>query len=166
MITEVKVPRISANVNEVTITGWFKEECDLIQQGESLVEMTTEKASFEFESPCTGVVRKIVAQEKSVIPTGYIVALIGELTDSVPDVTEANNALLQKHRGAARVKKKEPRAPRLNKSTSNVKATPAARRHAGEQGIDLAEVAKGTVAEVVTRDMVEDYVRRTASDRK
>ncbi len=160
MITQVKVPRISANVNEVTITEWFKKEGDTIKEGESLVEMTTEKAAFDFESPCSGVVRRVVAQEKSVIPTGYIVALIGGPADVVPDVTEANEEVLQKYRSAARVKKKVKREPGRKKPSSTVKATPAARRYAREQEIDLAGVAKTCDGDtVVTRDMVEEYAR-------
>ena len=67
MITKVVVPKLSANVQEVTITGWFRKEGDRIRKGDPLVEMTTDKACFEIESARSGVVRRILASEKSTL---------------------------------------------------------------------------------------------------
>ncbi len=159
MITKVKVPKLSENVEEVTITGWFRKEGQSIQKGEPLVEMTTDKASFELESPRSGIVRKIIAKEKSVLPTGYVVALVGDASAPLPDVAPANARLLEKHLRAApsrRKTKTNNREPITdNHSPSPIRATPAARRLAREKGIDLARLKQKTQAEVITEEIVK-----------
>ncbi|MBA4387925.1 MAG: hypothetical protein C0404_08080 [Verrucomicrobia bacterium] len=160
MITEVKVPKLDANMEEVTITGWFRKEGEKTGKGERLVELTTDKASFEFESPAAGIVRKILAPEKSIVPVGYILALVGEASDPLPDVSAVNRELLAKHRP-----KKTPRPPATPVATgvppgvSTIpKATPAARRLAKEQGIDLDVVRRTTGADTVTEEVIRKYL--------
>lgn len=161
MIRSVRVPKLSANVTEVTITAWFCKEGDSIRKGAPLVEMTTEKASFEVEAPVTGVVRRVLANVKSVVPTGYVVAQVGSASDPLPDVVAANERVLARHGAAAgkvtrRGGGKARSTPRAAKSV--VRATPAARRLAREQGFDLAAVAAGLSGSgPVTRADVEAY---------
>ena len=158
MPAKVKVPKLNENTDEVTITGWFRKEGESIRKGEPLVEMTTDKAAFEVEAPCSGLVRKILAREKSVVPTGYIVALIGEASDPLPDVSAANAKLMEK-RGPAAKPAGQPAAPPSAKpagapADGPVRATPAARRLAKEKGIDLARLRNDIQAEIITEEMV------------
>lgn len=159
MITKVRVPKLSANIEEVTITGWFKKEGNTVSRGEPLVEMTTDKACFEFESPRSGIVRKILAKEKSVLPSGYIIALVGPVSDALPDVSAINKTLLDKHRRLIGKKVRKRRIPKKGTGKS-VRATPAARRIAREQGIDLAWLKKKLNVEVITESMIEEHVAR------
>jgi len=53
--------------------------------------MTTDKACFDIEAPRAGVVRRILADAKSTLPVGYIIALIGDPDDPLPDVSAANS---------------------------------------------------------------------------
>ena len=164
MACKVKVPKLTENADEVSVTGWFKKEGERVAKGEPLVEMTTDKAVFEVEAPAGGLLRKILASEKSVLPTGYVVALIGEAEEELPDVTAANARLLENR--PARKKKAQPSpapaasAPAPSASPSDpgvVRATPAARRLAKEKGIDLARVKAANGAEVVTEEMVRRF---------
>ena len=160
MITKIAVPKISANVEEETITAWFKKEGDTVKKGERLLEITTDKACVEVEAPRGGCVRKILAEEKSVLPVGYIVALIGKPDDPVPDVSRKNIALMSKHRRRISRKGKGP-AGGTRKKRSSVRATPAARRLAKDLGVDLEKLAKKLKADVVTRTMVKEAHKTT-----
>lgn len=152
MITKVAVPKISANVEEETVTAWFKKEGDTVKKGEPLLEITTDKACVEMESPRGGVVRKILAKEKSVLPVGYIVALIGGANDPLPDVSRKNIALMDKHRRRISRKGKTSR----KRTRSAVRATPAARRLAKDLGIVLARLGRKLKTNVITRTMVKE----------
>lgn len=158
MPVKVKVPKLNENTDEVTITGWFRKEGESVRKGDSLVEMTTDKAAFELEAPCSGVVRKIFAKEKSVVPTGFVVALIGAAADSLPDVAAANARLLEKFsagKAAAAALPPPPARPGAPAPAgSPVRATPAARRLAREKGIDLAKLRDDSRAEIITEEMV------------
>ena len=164
MAAKVKVPKLTENTDEVTITGWFRKEGEAVGKGDPLVEMTTDKAVFEVESPCAGVVRKILARVKSVVPTGYVVALVGSASEPLPEVSAANARLLEK-RGGGSPGKMETALPVVTPAAAGdpppagapVRATPAARRLAREKGIDLAAVRADSRADVVTEEMVRRY---------
>ena len=154
MITKVLIPKISANIEEVTITAWFKKEGDSIKKGESLLEITTDKACIEVESPKSGIVRKILARKKSVLPVGYVITLIGAVTDKLPDVSRKNTTLLEKHRNRIN-KSDKPQRKSIKKKTSDLRATPGARRLAKELKIDLNTLKSKAQTGIITRSMVE-----------
>lgn len=63
---------------------WIKHEGELVRQGEPLVELETEKVSYELESPAQGVLLKIVARENIEVPVGDPLCYIGQPGESVP----------------------------------------------------------------------------------
>ncbi len=159
MIHKLELPKISANVESETLTAWFKQEGDHVREGDPLVEVTTEKACVEVESPCSGILRKVLAEEKSVLPVGYVVAIICDnLEEPLPDVSAENEALMEKLRSSAGRKRRK-RAGRSRGRKERIRATPAARRRARELGVDLSSVRSEGV-EVVTESMVDEFVRK------
>lgn len=154
MITKVLIPKISTNVEEETITAWFKKEGDSVRKGEPLLEITTDKACVEVESPRSGIVRKILARKKSVLPVGYVVALIGTVADKLPDVSRKNVTLLEKHRNRISKIGKSPHKA-TKKKPSGLRATPGARRLAKELNINLDTLKRKSKNGVITRSMVE-----------
>lgn len=63
---------------------WLKQEGDTIHVGDPVVELETDKVSYELESPIEGVLLKIMAQENSQVPVGGPLCQIGQPGDSVP----------------------------------------------------------------------------------
>jgi pyruvate/2-oxoglutarate dehydrogenase complex dihydrolipoamide acyltransferase (E2) component len=51
--TEVKLPRLSQATKDAVIVRWFGTEGDQVASGEPLLEVETDKASVEIESPVT-----------------------------------------------------------------------------------------------------------------
>ena len=161
MVTRVTIPKLSTNVEEQTITAWFRQEGDRVAKGQPLAEITTSKAVFELEAPRAGVLRKILAPEKSEVPVGYVVAFISEPGEALPDVADFNARLLEKQRAAAGKKAPPPRAPAVAAAapaTAAVRATPAARRLAREHGLDLAKVREQIQADVITESLLAAYL--------
>lgn len=159
MITRVKLPKISANIEEAAVTAWFKREGERVRKGEALVEITTDKAAIEMEAPRAGVVRRILAREKSIVPVGYVLALLGGPDDELPDVEKANRRVLQRHRAAAAAAPQATR-PGSRGRAGAVRATPAARRLAREHGLDLAALRKQVKGEVITETAVREFLGR------
>lgn len=52
------------------VVRWLKREGDTVKVGEPLVELETEKVSFELESPAAGTVLKLLARETAEVPVG------------------------------------------------------------------------------------------------
>ncbi len=135
MATEITMLQLSENMEEGTVGHWHKAEGDTVQEGDLLVEIVTEKATFELEAESSGILRRIYAPEKSVVPVGYVLAVIGDADEDIPDAS----------------------APR------RVRATPAARRAAKEAGVEIAQVAARKGRGVVTEADVAAFVAEQAS---
>ncbi len=154
----VRFPKISANVDEATVTTWLKQEGESVDKGEMLLEVATDKGVIEVESPVSGTVRRLVVPENSTLPVGYIIALVGDPDEPLTDVTEANRRLLEEHRENAAKREAGARRQVRKRKKSRVRATPAARRMAREQNIDLNDVADHTQADIVNQEILEAYL--------
>ncbi|MCX7591770.1 MAG: E3 binding domain-containing protein [Kiritimatiellae bacterium] len=159
MIVRVRIPRLSTNVTEVTVTAWFKQESDPVRKGEPLAEVTTDKASVELESPASGILRKRLAKTKSIVPVGYVIALIGGAEDPLPDVTQENERLLARH--LAEVGGSGLPSPATTAASRvRIRATPAARRLARESHVDLAAVATVLGNRTITEEDIINHLKR------
>ncbi len=61
-----------------TVLRWLKQEGELVQRGELLVELETEKVSYELESPYEGVLLRVLARETADVPVGDPLCEIGD----------------------------------------------------------------------------------------
>jgi pyruvate/2-oxoglutarate dehydrogenase complex dihydrolipoamide acyltransferase (E2) component len=167
MITKIRMPRVDANVEEGTIGRWLRSVGDRIAEGTPLVEIITDKATFELEAECGGYLRLQAAPPRSVVPVGYVMALVSSDPDEpVPDVSAENEAAMEAYRaaligGAAPSVSLPAVEPPAAEPRGGVRATPAARRLASEHGLSLADLA-ARAGGVVQLAHVEDEIRRLA----
>ncbi len=142
----VEMPKANENLTEATLDRWLVQEGALVSEGQALCDIITDKAKFEMPSPGPGTVLKRFAPERSVLPVGYVLCLLGSPGDAIPDdIEKRNEALLAAHKGlVAHVGAGTPSViDAASGGVSNaVRATPAARRVAKELGVDLASVAQ------------------------
>lgn len=78
MLVEIRAPQLGPNVTEITIIKWHKKIQDLVQEGELLVEIMTEKVNNEMESPVTGIVMELLYEKDAVVKVGEVMARIEE----------------------------------------------------------------------------------------
>jgi len=64
---------------KATVSRWLKKEGDKVKQGDALVELETEKISYELESPYEGVLLRIFAKESAEVPVGDPLCAIGQI---------------------------------------------------------------------------------------
>ena len=170
MIHRVVLPKFDANITEATIGEWHRSEGDAVHPGDVLVDIITDKANFELTAEAGGILRKIAAAEKSQVPLGYVVALVGDAADDLPDVAAENEKLMQEY--LASVTGRAVSAPTGDRTgppkervarQGRVRATPRARRLAREHHIDLADVREKTGVEVLTEKEVRQYIEENGS---
>jgi pyruvate/2-oxoglutarate dehydrogenase complex dihydrolipoamide acyltransferase (E2) component len=78
IITTLKVPKAGGiPTTKANVVRWLKKVGDAIQVGDPVVELETEKVSYELESPAAGVLLKILVQENSQVPVGEALCEIG-----------------------------------------------------------------------------------------
>lgn len=72
------LPQISEGTKEAVITAWHVRENGRVEQGEDLVEVTTDKATFDVPSPVTGTLVRILKTEGDAAQVNEAIAEISE----------------------------------------------------------------------------------------
>ncbi|BCM92456.1 dihydrolipoyllysine-residue succinyltransferase component of 2-oxoglutarate dehydrogenase complex [Abditibacteriota bacterium] len=160
---KVVLPRLFENMEEGTIGRWLVSENEQIEIGTPLCELITEKTTLELPSEVAGVVRKLVAPEKAVVPPGFVLALVGEADEPLIDVS-AENAALQ----TAPTLEVSPTTPTATltpaptpSASGRLRATPAARRAAKDAGVDLELVAQKFPGKVLSEEDVKQFAEES-----
>lgn len=152
------MPRLSLAMKEGTVIQWFKKEGDTVKKGEPLVEVLSEKATYEVEAPASGVLRKILAEEGMDVPVAGTLGLITAPDEELPEieVAKAPPAVEAEEAVAVPERKVKERIER------RIIASPAAKRLAREHGIDLTQI-RGSGPD---GRIVEEDVRRLTEEMK
>jgi pyruvate/2-oxoglutarate dehydrogenase complex dihydrolipoamide acyltransferase (E2) component len=84
IITTLKVPKAGGiPTTKASVLRWLKQEGDPIRTGDPVVELETDKVSYELESPTEGILLKIIAEENTQVPVGGPLCQIGQPGDTV-----------------------------------------------------------------------------------
>ena len=70
------MPRLSTGYERGRLVRWLKREGDLVARGEPLLEVETEKAVVEVESPGSGVLSGVRVREGEVVSVGSVLAYL------------------------------------------------------------------------------------------
>jgi pyruvate dehydrogenase E2 component (dihydrolipoamide acetyltransferase) len=155
MITEVIMPKAGQTMEEGTILTWLIRVGEEVKKGDKLVEVETDKAVLEVESPGSGVLRKIFYNEDDVIPVLETIAIIADADEDISSVLvetgkktkvagEQDAVVAQETIEGTLTAPKEieeqPREIVQKIKAGKAIATPAARRVAREKNIDLSIV--------------------------
>src|ERR687897_148832 len=75
-IVELQMPQMGESVTEGTILEWHKSEGEFVEEGETVVEVSTDKVDAEVPAPASGVIAKILAQPDDTVEVGQALAQI------------------------------------------------------------------------------------------
>ena len=78
MAKEIRVPTLGESVTEATIGQWFKKSGEAVADGETLVELETDKVTLEVPSPGAGTLGEVVANEGDTVEVDALLALLDE----------------------------------------------------------------------------------------
>src|SRR2546422_2722933 len=84
MPTNIIMPALELAQETGKVVHWLKRPGDTVRKGEPIVEIETDKVTVEIESPASGVLRDVTAQEGDVVPVGQTIALIVEAGAAAP----------------------------------------------------------------------------------
>jgi multifunctional 2-oxoglutarate metabolism enzyme len=144
--TQLQMPEMGESVTEGTVLEWHKQEGESFSEGDTLVEVSTDKVDAEVPAPGDGTVTKILKQADEVVKVGEALA---ELSLG-GGATTAQAAPAEKSEGTEGTVPAVPSAG----SEGNGKASPVARRVAASKGIDLAAVTGTGVGGKITKEDV------------
>ena len=75
---KVVLPELGEGITKATVSYWYFKDGDKIKEKDDLVELTTDKATFNLPSPCSGVLSEIYFHEGDTVNVGEAVAAIEE----------------------------------------------------------------------------------------
>lgn len=182
MAVIIEMPKLSDTMEEGGVSSWLKKEGDAVAEGEPLVEIETDKATMEFESPEAGILLKILLPAGKKCALNAPIAVIGEKGENPDDILGATggakDASSSKEEAAKpKTAPAKPNVPNVAKPAAaavpastqqshssagtsstmpseRIKASPLAKKVAEEKGISLAQVSgSGPQGRVVIRDV-------------
>lgn len=140
MVTKIVMPKLSLTMKDGTIGKWYKKEGDSVQKGEPIVEIISEKATYDLEAPATGILKKIFFEEGTNAPVNAILALITAPEEKLSEVQLLAEA--------------KPSEELVEETEKKIIASPAAKRLAREHGIDLSSIkGSGPDGRIVEEDV-------------
>ena len=81
------LPAMGESVDEATVTQWLKNEGDIIEADDAIVEIATDKVDSEVPSEISGKLLKKLVDENQVVRVGEPLAII-ETSEELPEVEE------------------------------------------------------------------------------
>jgi 2-oxoglutarate dehydrogenase E1 component len=170
---EIQMPEMGESVTEGIVLEWHVAEGDFVNEGDTVVEVSTDKVDAEVPAPTDGVITKLIASVDDEVPVGAPLAEMepGEDGGSAegpadqaagPDAASGGAA----GGGEASVLGPPESTPpadgsadqhggtEVNGDSQDVRATPVARRVAQELGVDLNGVAGSGPGTKVTKEDV------------
>jgi pyruvate dehydrogenase E2 component (dihydrolipoamide acetyltransferase) len=172
MISEVVMPQMGADMTEGTLLRWLKQEGDAVTRGDVIAEIETDKANVEIEAFDGGVFRTALAHEGDVVQVGEVIAVIAAPDDDISKYGSANGPAQSQQTasgkqpspmparpadapdgGAQTLLPAKPGAP-PPPADGRVRASPLAKKVAGERGIDLRSLrGSGPGGRIVRKDV-------------
>ncbi len=173
------MPKLGMTMTEGTVLQWLHQEGDIIEKGEPVLEVMTDKVNMEVEAPFTGRLTNIQAHDGDILPIGAPLATLvdptAEETAEVPVTTladattdEENTPSTVTHAAStASTDSETNRAPEVQHRTvtsasslSVIASTPAAKREAALQHVELSVIAQSGATLPLDRADVLAFVQR------
>jgi pyruvate dehydrogenase E2 component (dihydrolipoamide acetyltransferase) len=168
MAETVTMPKLGFDMAEGTLVRWIKSEGEIVNKGDPLAEIETDKATVEVESAFSGVIHRRLVEEGTVVPVGLPIAIIASSGEQLVDEAAVMN--ISSSEAKTDVQKKDTEiveqteSVQLPATLEIIKASPLAKRIAREFSISLDEITgSGPGGRIVKRDVenaVEDINNR------
>lgn len=178
MITKVLMPKLSEAMETGKVIKWLKKEGDAVKGGDVIAEIETDKANVEIEAFGAGVLRKIIVDAGGQVPVGELIGLIADPAEDIsaaaavpakpvgpaapaaapapPLPPPAALPAMETYQSAPATTAVVPMAAAAVAAPAGgrVKASPLARKVAGQTGVDLRLIqGSGPGGRIVRRDV-------------
>ena len=148
MKIEVKVPQLSESVSEATLLTWNKQLGEAVTEGESLIDIETDKVVLELPAIKSGVLTEIRKQNGEKVTSGEVIAMLD---------TEARPSIVNPEKVAV-----AGQALKASGAEAQAAVMPAAKKIAEEKGIDTSKIKGSGRGERVTKEDVLNASETTA----
>jgi len=157
MTVTIRMPQMGETVAEGTILEWIKQIGEDVDEGEVLVEISTDKVDTEVPSPATGVLIEILVPAGTTVDVGTAIAVLSDV-ESVVDTTDDAPGDSEPIEADAPPEGTASAAHVLPNAERRAALSPVVRKLAAAYNIDLAMVpGSGDGGRIVRKD-VEAFI--------
>jgi pyruvate dehydrogenase E2 component (dihydrolipoamide acetyltransferase) len=154
MAIRVVMPALEMAQETGKLISWVKKEGDLVAKGELLLEIETDKAVMEIESPGEGILAGVKVQAGAEVPVGQTIAWIVRPGET-PPAEEAPVTSGRKTTVVASSLAVSSAPLAVPPATGDIRISPKARRLAAERGVDVSQVhGSGAGGEILASDIL------------
>src|SRR5215217_420449 len=89
---EIQMPQMGESVTEGTVLEWHKQEGEYVSEGDTVVEVSTDKIDAEVPAPASGVITKILKAPDDTIEVGGVLAELDPSAEPSGDEPSADGA--------------------------------------------------------------------------
>ena len=151
MAVEIVLPRMTDTMLKGMISCWHKREGETVQENEPLFEVETDKATLDVNASASGVLLKILVREGDWVEVDGRVGIIGKKGEDIQSMlTPKKTPAREKPQRSSYAEEGAP---------ARVKASPAAKRRAKEENVDLKDVPGTGEGGLITEKDVAEYLK-------
>jgi len=77
-MTKVHLPELGEGIDKATVSYWYFQPGEKVNEKDDLVELATDKATFNLPSPCSGTLTEVFINEGDAVNVGEVLAIIEE----------------------------------------------------------------------------------------
>ena len=138
------MPEMGESVTEGTVLEWHVAEGDQVAEGDTVIEVSTDKIDAEVPAPGAGTITKLLVEPDDTVQVGQALAEISAGSDgAAPGASQATDAAETKPRETPPVADED-----------NGRASPVARRMAAARGIEISAITGTGPGGKVTKEDV------------
>lgn len=151
MTVEIKVPVLPESVSDATVAAWHKSVGDAVAEGESLLDLETDKIMLEVPAPSAGVLTSILQQEGEVVVSGQALGALDTTAVAVADTSVVETAVAQEG-GLA-----------VSSDSDSLQHGPAVRKLLHEHNVDASLISGTGKSGRLTVEDVKAYLSKPTS---
>ena len=153
-IVDIVTPAAGESVTEGTLLGWTVAVGDRVKEGDTVVEISTDKVDVELPAPASGTITELLAGEGETVTVGQV---IGRMAAGAAPPAQAP-ATAPAAPGATAASAAPSAAPAATPTAAGeaAKASPVARRAAAALEVDLGALAgTGVAGRILKADVLD-----------
>lgn len=163
MSTKVVMPKLGATMEEGTIVSWLVQIGEIVEEGDPIAEIQTDKMVMEIEAETTGVLLKTLYDVGTTVNVHEVIAYMGEEGECVEELEQQLSGTSKEADGES-IKTLTEKTIKEKQSgdKDKVRRTPAARKLAENNQVKLSGIAgTGPLGRIQKLD-VENYLEENA----
>src|ERR1700730_1608526 len=168
---DVLMPQLGMTMTEGSVVQWFKKPGEVVEKGECLFIVQTDKVDMEVESPCSGTFVEVLVELGMFVPVGTVIGRIAQagLGETPEPLRQAGTPISAPVRAQAQ---EEPlgsspssftKIPASLDSNRRKLASPRAKKVARELGLDISLVPDYEGRERIDEADVRRYFKERSS---